>query len=88
MATCGQLKCPYIEICSFKEIIGIQTIQTLIWGGGEVFKIFVSFLGRLCKLPEIWRAGGTVRAILEVIQFLYLNSNVSLIITREASKAF
>ena len=67
-----------------------------------VFKIFVSFLGRLCKFPNIclfvcccffFGGGGgggvdPVRAILGVIQFLYLNSNMSLIISRNASKAF
>ena len=31
MATCGQLKCLQIEICSFLKIIGLQTVQTLIW---------------------------------------------------------
>ena len=30
MATCGQLKCPYMEICSLWKIICLQTIQTLI----------------------------------------------------------
>ena len=31
MATCGQLKCYYMGICSFLKIIGLQTVQTLIW---------------------------------------------------------
>ena len=44
-------------------------------------QIFVSFLGRLCKRFDIFRGkGDPVRAILGVIQFLYLNSNMSLII--------
>ena len=30
MATCRQLKCPYMEICSFGKILGLQTVQTLI----------------------------------------------------------
>ena len=67
---------------------GFEIGQSPIFG---VFKIFVAFLSRLCKLPDIWRGGGgvdPVRAISGVIQFLYLNSNMSLIISRKASKAF
>ena len=52
--------------------------------GKEIFsggcQIFVSFSGRLCKLSDIFR-GDPVRAILGIIQFLYLNSNMSLIIS-------
>ena len=42
-------------------------------------QIFVLFLGRLCKRFDIF-VSDPVRAILGVYQFLYLNSNVSLII--------
>ena len=30
MATCKQLKCPYMEICNFWKITCLQTVQTLI----------------------------------------------------------
>ena len=41
------------------------------------------FLGRLCKLSDIFfflGGGNPVRGIFGVIQFLYLNTNMSLII--------
>ena len=45
----------------------------------SVGQIFVSFFSRLCKLPNILKEeeGDPVRAIVGVIQFLCLNSNVS-----------
>ena len=53
----------------------------------------MSIFGRLCKLFDIFFLGGglgvdPVRAIFGVIQFLYLNNNMSLIVSRNASKAF
>ena len=42
---------------------------------------FCVILGKWCKLPDIFRVGDPVRAILGVIQFFYLNSNISLIIS-------
>ena len=53
----------------------------------------MSFFGRLCKLSDSFFLGGggvvdLVGANLGVIQFLYLNSNMSLIISRNESKAF
>ena len=53
-------------------------------GQSPIFRgcqIFVSFLlGKLCKLSDIFRVGGS-SAILRIIQFFYLNSNMSLIIS-------
>ena len=65
------------QACSshFQEF---QIGQSPIFGGCQ---IFVSFLGKLCKLSDIFRVGDPVRAILGVIQFFYLNSNMSLIIS-------
>ena len=62
--------------------------QSPIFGG--VARV-VPFLDRLCKLSDIFWGWGmavdTVRAIFGVIQFLYLNNNMSLIISRNASEA-
>ena len=57
--------------CSHFE--GFQIGQSLIFGGCQ---IFVSF-------SDIFR-GDPVQAILGVIQFLYLNSNMTLIISQNA----
>ena len=67
-------------------LCGFEIGKSPISGG---YSRFVSFLGRLCKLPDIFFGGLIqVQAILGVIQFLLLNSNGSLIISRKESKAF
>ena len=43
MATCGQLKCPYMEIYSFRKVIGLQTVQTLICLTGCIGEIIAFY---------------------------------------------
>ena len=66
------------QACSshFEEF---QIGQSPIFRGCQIFVAF-SF-GKLRKLSDIFRVGGPVRAILGIIQFFYLNSNMSLIIS-------
>ena len=54
--------------------MGFKLRKVLLSGGCQ---IFLSVLGMLCKLST-YLGGDPVRAILGVIQFSYLNSNMSL----------
>ena len=87
--------CLYFYPCHPRHNLGRQAcsshFEEFQIGQSPIFRdcqIFVPFLlGKLCKLSDIFRVGDPVRAILGIIQFFYLNNNMSLIISHSGGSS-